>query len=1042
MARGLAGAALAALAVLSGCRGPHVALLAVGPSDRWRVEHDGAAADAAGWRGPYAFRGVGSSVDIDLGRQAMIGGAVLEWADGAPPAAYRIMISGKGREWTTVATMTSDGGLDYAAWRGTMGRRIRIGMVRPEVSGTVPQLERIAVLDRTCPATVRCGEEEHPDGLAWLDGDPATVWEAPGGEAVVDLGKTLAIGSVRLTWGEGDAEATVDVAVSGNGAQWAEWGAAEAQGGGGFDVVMGREVAAARWIRLRAAEGSPLRLAEVTVRGKEGVAAGWTAYSTAAQRAGDASYPGSARGKAAAWTRVAGVGGSGAEGLMNAEGGVSPGRHLPGLWAVLELADGRVLHPGSAPEREFGTGAPGAPMPEGRWRWPEEGVELRIRGLSRPGEVDKKGTVWFRYDVTATGAGGTEGKLSWMLRPAQIPGEEAGGGWAPIGRLSLAESEKRQTMRADGRILWASAGGGLEAAAATFEGGDIGGKPRGRRDGKEAGEKASGEGAEEDKGKTGRRERGAKKEVGEKGRVWGTEVKDEVGLASGKWSMGFSLGAGESAGRVLAGSVGVKKGSQAMWPEGGAGDAMEAFEKAWGEESWAWRRRLESGSPSTGEAKGFVALAAAQLGWLGAEGPGPADTEEGGGDEEWTWRTAALLRSGQSEAGLACLERMLEERAAGEATAEGAGMFAFLAMEGWRFEGDMGFLKKAYPEIRRGMEAVEKACRWKKKRSGWQRWRGAVEGDGLLPAGADGRRRYSDDYWALLGWKETRSAAAALGKDDDAAWAEEKYRELKRALKASLSAATRGDSRLPTGPDGRREDAMRSAADAALLVWPCGEVEVAGESVVASSLDAAYREFLTRRRMGGRVGGDEARLWLAMARMGRAAEAHEWMFEWTALAGKEGWGALPSGWVLDRRGEARAEGWRPNLRVAALFALAVRQMAVAEDGEQLRLLEGVPPECLRGAGLSAAEVPTAFGTLSLKARRGRLGYRVEIGGGVRPPGGFWLAWPYGETPTRVDLNERTLPEQFLSEDGIRLPDTFKGTVTARFSGEMEDLRDR
>ncbi|MBP5786572.1 MAG: hypothetical protein J6Y19_01960, partial [Kiritimatiellae bacterium] len=143
-----------------------------------------------------------------------------------------------------------------------------------------------------------------------------------------------------------------------------------------------------------------------------------------------------------------------------------------------------------------------------------------------------------------------------------------------------------------------------------------------------------------------------------------------------------------------------------------------------------------------------------------------------------------------------------------------------------------------------------------------------------------------------------------------------------------------------------------------------------------------------------------------------------------------------------RRGEARSEGWRPNLRVAALFALAARQMAVAEEGEQLRLLEGVPPECLRGEGLTAAEVPTAFGTLSLKARRGRLGYRVEIGGGVRPPGGFWLAWPYGETPTRVDLNERTLPEQFLSEDGIRLPDTFKGTVTARFSGEMEDLRDR
>jgi hypothetical protein len=166
------------------------------------------------------------------------------------------------------------------------------------------------------------------------------------------------------------------------------------------------------------------------------------------------------------------------------------------------------------------------------------------------------------------------------------------------------------------------------------------------------------------------------------------------------------------------------------------------------------------------------------------------------------------------------------------------------------------------------------------------------------------------------------------------------------------------------------------------------------------------------------------------------------MFEWTALAGGEGWGALPSGWVLDRRGQARAEGWRPNLRAAAIYALAARQMAVAEDGDQLRLLEGVPPECLRGEGLSAEDVPTAFGSLDLKARRGRLGYRVEIGGGARPPGGFRLSWPCGETPIRVDLNGRTLPEGLWDEEGIRLPDDFKGTVSARFGEAMGDLRVR
>jgi hypothetical protein len=146
--------------------------------------------------------------------------------------------------------------------------------------------------------------------------------------------------------------------------------------------------------------------------------------------------------------------------------------------------------------------------------------------------------------------------------------------------------------------------------------------------------------------------------------------------------------------------------------------------------------------------------------------------------------------------------------------------------------------------------------------------------------------------------------------------------------------------------------------------------------------------------------------------------------------------------VLDRRGQARADGWRPNLLTASLYALAVRQMAVAEDGEQLRLLEGVPPEFLRGTGLTAVDVPTAFGSLDLTARRSRLGFRVEIGGRVRPPGGYRLFWPEGETPIRVDLNGRTMPEGLWDEDGIRLPDDFKGTVSARFKGGMEDLRER
>ena len=45
---------------------------------------------------------------------------------------------------------------------------------------------------------------------------------------------------------------------------------------------------------------------------------------------------------------------------------------------------------------------------------------------------------------------------------------------------------------------------------------------------------------------------------------------------------------------------------------------------------------------------------------------------------------------------------------------------------------------------------------------------------------------YADQFWALLGWKEMKAAAARLGHTEDATWAESHYRTLRAAVRRSL----------------------------------------------------------------------------------------------------------------------------------------------------------------------------------------------------------------------------------------------------------------
>ena len=68
----------------------------------------------------------------------------------------------------------------------------------------------------------------------------------------------------------------------------------------------------------------------------------------------------------------------------------------------------------------------------------------------------------------------------------------------------------------------------------------------------------------------------------------------------------------------------------------------------------------------------------------------------------------------------------------------------------------------------------------------------------------------------------------------------------------------------------------------------------------------------------------------------------------------------------------------PHTWVGAEFATAIRRMLIREDGETLQLFRAVPDAWWEGEGITLRDLPTAFGTVNLRARRSCSTATVEL----------------------------------------------------------------
>ncbi|NCD21921.1 MAG: discoidin domain-containing protein [Spartobacteria bacterium] len=950
-------------------------------------------------------------IQVGWPRPALVCGFSLHW--GRPHAtAYAVETSLDGAQWTLAfETENGDGHWDQAAFEPIMARHLRLRVARSALGRRVAlaELEIQDVEDRP-----RMSVDGLPDpaAAALLDGDAETSWRCARAAADVelDLRRAESIGSLRVDWGAAGYASNVVVETSADGTNWTSFGRIQVQAGD-FDVLMRDEAAEARFVRLAFSGASApdgFEVAGISLRGEEGTAQPWALLEVAAQHAPEGLYPDVLRRRQTYWTVAAGPRPGDAESLLDESGTFAPHADAATLTPLLAVG-GELLSAQQAAERDYRLGGAGAPLPETTWKFASD-LTLRIRALARSGAAAP--TTWVKYELANESLMAQTGRLVWAVRPIRLAGPGPNrSGLAPIHRIRAAEAGDWQEIRVNDVPLFAVPRRDLPFGAASFADGDV---VEGFRRGETPAARAA---------------------------------TDGNGLASAAWWLDFALEPGSRTSVVVVANAQTSIRRRFPWAtDGVTPDAVaEAFDRDWVDAAWTWRSETSRYYPRIARPEALDGLRA-QVGWL--LGRRAADGEN---LETTTGRVPALLRAGQPDVAREWIERvaagirtngwvpdrLAPRGASAEAEFTGRhaqqGQFAFMVMEYHRFTQDTAFLQKRYPQLVAAMRVLER-LRADLEKTEWQLAADeAALVEGLLPPtpARDGGRalhRYADQYWALLGWKEVRAAAALLGRDDDAVWADANYRALKSAVRRSLRA--RMDLMDASWIPAAAEDGRLDAGSVALLFWPCAETDLVEPHELQSSLDAFYETVLARGEPDGErlAPADDAALLGPLAAMGRGDYAREVFVSLLAAQRPPGWQSWPRARNADPR-QPGPVGDMPDLRVAAAYVMGTRGLAVRENGKKLDLFCGAPAEWLQhGDGFQVYGMPTAFGPLDLAGYWQKKQFTVDVGGGAQPSGGYRVWWPRQVRPERVLANgERVAGFDAL---GCDLPHDFKGRLEA------------
>jgi F5/8 type C domain-containing protein len=974
--------------------------------------------DKTRWGGSFS---PGHWLQIDLGRPASIGGALIHWDSGFA-AAYFIQSSLDGQAWTNAyETSDSQGGIDYVFFPAVRARYLRLASVPRTADWGVSVFEFEPLAAHDAPQIAGISEKNDATKL-WSSSQPQKLVSSEpniGTYALnIKLPRALPIAGLEVFWGAERSSAKLEARNSSG--KWQTL-AEDPDSLGETSYLAAREPQTVNELRLivKPVGGDIPSIRRLRLLSPLRVMTPMRRYEIAASRANRELFPSSLHAQQVYWT-VVGIPAARQKSVFDEYGDIEAFKGAPLVQPLWRDSSGHTVAAYGA-SIKHSLRDKWMPMPALEWS-PQPGLQWSSEAIAI--EQDDAPITLLRHSLRNTGTSRIDGQISLVVRPMQMNPPWQNGGISPIRDVAIENS----AVRVNGRVL-------LQSLTPVDAGG------------------ASAFGIHGEDEITRYVSAGSVPKT--------LSAHDDDGLAAAMLTYNLHLEPGARREIVIAFPLGKQRIDTAAvtLPEAPSIDQKKlidaGFDALADQVAKQWQARLGHVGLSLPD-HSLVDMLRAQSAYMLINQTGPA-MQAGPRNYNRSFirdgaaTAAILLRMGMAQTARDYL-RWYADHAVHEnglvspilnedgsvnrgfgsdIEFDSQGEFIWLIAEVARLDGGAASVRDYLPKVKLALEFLQQLRErtlvpgYMADREAPERFRGIIAPSISHEGYSTPTHSYWDDYWALKGWHDGAWLADAWGDHEMARWAREQYSALRESLRASMRATMTW----------KHADFIPAAADlgdgdptgVSIGLDPAGQHDL----LPADALERTFARYLDDVRQREAPGSlyaytpYELRNVLTYVHLNRPQDAEELLNNLARDSRPVEWHVFAEV-VHSRLRHPGYLGDMPHTWIGSEYVRAIFGMLIREDDDCLQLLPGTPPSWVAGEGLHVSDLPTAYGTLSMTARQQGKSLHITLEKGLRKETSLQISWPSRNRPTRVSVDGKMQSD--FSADGIRLDKPFHELV--------------
>lgn len=935
-------------------------------------------------------------LEIDMGKILKLIGVTLYW-EAAHAKAYDVLVSKNRNDWVNVySTKQSDGSKDEIYFSKTDVRYLKIaGKERATDWGYSLFEVEPKLLDEQIIMTASSVKNPNVPANA-LDGDMKTGWQSDkAGEQWLkfDFGKIRELGGLFLFWGR-DYAASYNIAVSPDGRKW-DTVYGTTGGNGGRDRIYFEETEA-KFIKITCTEsgtGKGYAVNEIDIKGPEEAATPLKMYEVAAEESPEGYYPMWLSKKQNYWT-VVGVSEDKKEALLCEDGAievdkgsfsVAPFLYLDGKPHATASGDirGKLI---TRKEAEVTQGLERDYLPIPFVKWGRKDVDLYTKAFAhgKPGQS----FIYLWYKVINKTKKDISGKLFLAIRPFQVnPPWQWGGGRAPIYKIEYVNN----VVKVDGKKNIYPLIKPDNFGVSIFKDGDI-------------------------------VDFLAKGVVPER-----KNIKDNGGYASGAMEYNFKLAPGGTKEYFLI--IPFYNNRPDIGMNTGEAEAEKKVREKLDETIDFWESRVSNVEINIPD-KDIVNTLKSNIAYIlinrdvWAIQPGSRSYERAW-IRDGAMTSAAILKLGVTkevkeyidwysgylyeDGKVPCVVDHKGADAYPEYDSQGEYIYAVLQY--YLFTKDKKFLQGKLQKV---IKALEYLVYLRNKRTTSEFKNGPPEKRacyGILPESGSHEgycdnpmHSYWDDFWAIKGWKDARTIAQVLNRQDLVKWINKEESELRRCLYDSIKLAMKNKN-IDFIP-GCAEKGDFDPTSTAIAIVVCDELDSLPQPQLDNTFDRYYEDLSKRLKPGwkGAFTPYEIRSVQAFIMMNQKERAMKLLQYLLSCRRPLKWNHLAEV-VFGEYRYPEFIGDMPHTWVGSGYINAIRSIFVYEKYEKLILGHGIPEKWLSGKEeVSIKKFPTYFGNINFSVNKKDNVLKIKAWGEAKPEKGFVFKSPLAKKIKTVKIN--------------------------------------